>query len=45
MTTLFFKISAVISIFFALCFIVLFACYFFVHNKANKSFKVVDSDD
>ena len=42
LTTIFFNIAISISLFFALCFIVLFVAYMMIYHRVNKNFKAVD---
>ena len=44
LTTIFFNIAISISLFFALCFIVLFVAYMMIDHRVNKNFKAVDHD-
>ena len=44
LTTIFFNIAIRISLFFALCFIVLFVDYMMIYHRVNKNFKAVDHD-
>ena len=44
LTNIFFNIAVGISVFFALCFIVLFVAYMVIDHRVNKNFKAVDHD-
>ncbi|EHJ53122.1 Uncharacterised protein [Streptococcus macacae NCTC 11558] len=44
LTNLFFNIGLGISLFFAVCFILLFICYLIILERVNKNFKAVDDD-
>ena len=44
LTNIFFNIAVGISVFFALCFIVLFVAYTVIYRRVNKNFKAVDHD-
>lgn len=43
-TNIFFGVALAISIFFAVCFVVLFICYLVIYNRVNKNFKAVKHD-
>ena len=44
LTNIFFNIAVGISVFFALCLIVLFVAYTVIYRRVNKNFKAVDHD-
>ena len=44
LTNIFFNIAVGISVFFALCLIVLFVAYTVIYHRVNKNFKAVDHD-
>lgn len=44
LTNLFFNMAVGISVFFVLCFIVLFVDYMMIYRSVNKNFKAVHHD-
>ena len=44
LTNLFFNMAVGISVFFVLCFIVLFVAYMMIYHSVNKNFKAVHHD-